>query len=198
MEDTIPANARRPGRLDRRQAGHAARVLPCRAGPDRLQRSFRIRRAAQGIVKILFEARWIALSKLFEDIPRSQAFYQERIQFYLRDVRGYAYDEVNAALAAPLDNCCRTSPTDGAVHHVRPTSDFEPLAASFKRIKKSSNKQGSESGSTRSESAGPRTRTSSSTRHSCVCAKQQRYNASYREKLAAIASLRPARGFVLR
>ncbi len=59
----------------------------------------------------------------------------ERVHFYLRDVLGYAYDEVIAVLVPPLSTLADLAERVDAVHYVRPTEDFEPLAASFKRIK---------------------------------------------------------------
>ncbi len=97
---------------------------------------FALRRAAQGVVKILFEARLpLALLPLVEDVPQLAAFMRERIQFYLRDVLDFAYDEVNATLAAPLTTLADLADRTEALHYIRPTADFEPLAASFKRIK---------------------------------------------------------------
>ena len=64
---------------------------------------FALRRAAQGIVKILFEAKLpLALMDLIEDVAELPGFMRERIHFYLREVRGYAYDEVNAVIAAGI------------------------------------------------------------------------------------------------
>ncbi len=60
---------------------------------------------------------------------------KERIQFYLRDTLNYAYDEVNAVLAAPITTLADLADRAEAIHYIRPTEDFEPLAASFKRIK---------------------------------------------------------------
>jgi glycyl-tRNA synthetase beta chain len=97
---------------------------------------FALRRAAQGVVKILFEARLeLPLLPLVEDVPQLAAFMRERIQFYLRDVLDFAYDEVNATLAAPLTTLADLADRTEALHYIRPTADFEPLAASFKRIK---------------------------------------------------------------
>ncbi len=97
---------------------------------------FALRRAAQGIVKVLFEARLaLPLPPLIEDVPQLSPFMRERIQFYLRDVLDFAYDEVNATLAAPLTTLPDLADRTEALHHIRPTADFEPLAASFKRIK---------------------------------------------------------------
>jgi glycyl-tRNA synthetase beta chain len=97
---------------------------------------FALRRAAQGIVKILFEAKLpIAAFELAPDLPELAAFLRERIQFYLREVRGYAYDEVNAVLAGAVTTLADLAERAEAIHQIRPTPDFEPLAASFKRIK---------------------------------------------------------------
>jgi glycyl-tRNA synthetase beta chain len=97
---------------------------------------FALRRAAQGIVKILFETKLsMNLFELTGDLPELDAFLRERIQFYLREVRGYAYDEVNAVVASPVTTLADLADRAEAIHQVRPTQDFEPLAASFKRIK---------------------------------------------------------------
>ncbi|MDQ2711492.1 MAG: glycine--tRNA ligase subunit beta [Acidobacteriota bacterium] len=96
---------------------------------------FALRRAAQGIVKILFEAKLpIAPIDLVEDVTELPGFFRERIQFYLRDILGYAYDEVNAAVAAGILTLPDLQERVEAIHRIRPTEDFEPVAASFKRI----------------------------------------------------------------
>lgn len=97
---------------------------------------FALRRAAQGIVKILFEAKLpIPLAELVGDVPQLGDFLLERVQFYLREILGFAYDEVNAVLAVAPTTLADVHERVAAVHDVRPTADFEPLAASFKRIK---------------------------------------------------------------
>ena len=58
----------------------------------------------------------------------------ERVQYYFREVRGYKYDEVNAVLAAGVSTLADVEARLAALASVRPTPDFEPLAASFKRI----------------------------------------------------------------
>ena len=73
--------------------------------------------------------------KLARDLPELAAFLLDRIQYYFREVRGYAYDEVNAVLAVPVTTLADVAERAEAIHQVRPTPDFEPLAASFKRIK---------------------------------------------------------------
>jgi glycyl-tRNA synthetase beta chain len=97
---------------------------------------FALRRAGQGVVKILFDAKLnLPLLPLIEDIPGLVDFMRDRVQFYLKDVLGFAYDEVAAAMAARLGTLCDLAERTAAIHQVRATPDFEPLAASFKRIK---------------------------------------------------------------
>jgi glycyl-tRNA synthetase beta chain len=97
---------------------------------------FALRRAAQGVVKILFEAKLdLELAGLCEGVPGLLPFMTERIEFYLREVRDFAYDEVKAVLAVPFGSLADLEDRTEAIHYIRPTEDFEPLAASFKRIK---------------------------------------------------------------
>ncbi len=97
---------------------------------------FALRRAAQSIVKILFEAKLpLALMALVEDVSELPGFMRERIQFYLREVLGFAYDELNAAIAAGITTLPDLADRVAAIHYIRPTEGFEPVAASFKRIK---------------------------------------------------------------
>jgi glycyl-tRNA synthetase beta chain len=97
---------------------------------------FALRRAAQGIVRILVEGKLdkFALSKLFGADEQLREFMLDRVRYYFRDHRGFKYDEVNAVLASGWDNLVDVEARLIALNAVRPTSDFEPLAASFKRI----------------------------------------------------------------
>jgi glycyl-tRNA synthetase beta chain len=102
---------------------------------------FALRRAAYGIIRILIEGKlplsigWLCeVSGAGDKAGDLREFFVDRLRYYLRDVRGYRYDEVNAVMKAssdvPLDVALRTE----AISQVRPTPDFEPLAVSFKRI----------------------------------------------------------------
>ncbi len=95
---------------------------------------FGLRRAAQGVVKILVEAKLdFTLDQL---VPGNlRAFMIERIQYYFREVRGFKYDEVNAVLAIGVSTLADVEARLTALSEVRPTENFEPLAASFKRIR---------------------------------------------------------------
>lgn len=95
---------------------------------------FALRRAAQGVVKILVEAK---LDYLLDNLVSGELrdFMLERIQHYFREVRGYKYDEINAVLASGVSTLADVEARLAALAAVRPTSDFEPLAASCKRIR---------------------------------------------------------------
>ena len=62
-------------------------------------------------------------------------FMRERVEFYLRDVRGFAYDVVNAVLAAGSDDVVDAIARAEAVSEVRGSEDFVSISIAFKRIK---------------------------------------------------------------
>jgi len=98
---------------------------------------FALRRAAQGVVKILVEGRLQIQLLPFIKAGGQQLidFFAERVRFYFRDHRGFAYDEVNACMAVGWNNLVDLEERLTRVQSLRLTPDFEPLAASFKRIK---------------------------------------------------------------
>jgi glycyl-tRNA synthetase beta chain len=90
---------------------------------------FGLRRAAQGIVRIIVEGR-------VQHVPPLEGeFLRDRVEYYFRDVRGFAYDEVRACMAAGWTDLLDLEARLKRVQGVRATPDFEPIAASFKRIK---------------------------------------------------------------
>jgi glycyl-tRNA synthetase beta chain len=95
---------------------------------------FALRRAAQGVVKILAEAK---LDYLLDQlaIGELRAFLKERVQYYFREVRGYKYDEVNAVLAPGISELRDVEARLAALSAIRSTEDFEALAAACKRIR---------------------------------------------------------------
>ena len=96
---------------------------------------FALRRSAQGVVKIVVEGKLrVKLSTLLGENPQLHEFMTDRVRYYFRDVRGFNYDEVNAVLAAGGEDLVDVEQRLEAIRTVRPTEDFEPLAASFKRI----------------------------------------------------------------
>ena len=113
---------------------------------------FALRRAAQGVVKVLVEGRlrvdlkravdegMAATERLFPECGPGQRralweFLLDRIRYYFREVRGFAYDEVNAAMAGGWKTLPDLEARLYALKLVRQTENFEPLAASFKRIR---------------------------------------------------------------
>ena len=101
-----------------------------------------LRRAAYGVIRIVVEGgtalsldRLVGIAAAGGNAGKLREFFVERLRYWLREVGGFAYDEVAAVLAAsdaaPLDAAARAK----AVAAVRPTPDFEPLAVSFKRIR---------------------------------------------------------------
>jgi glycyl-tRNA synthetase beta chain len=135
MEDTIPRTAEGQivalaDKLDTLRECFRVGLIPTGSKDP-----FALRRAAQGAIKILFESR-LELDLLADvDQPELRDFLRDRMAYYLQDVKGYPYDEVNAVMATAFTNLADLQDRIEGVHQVRPTPDFEPLAASFKRIK---------------------------------------------------------------
>ena len=104
---------------------------------------FALRRAGNAVVRILAEANLgLSLKDLLtasapgEELrARLRAFFMERIEFYLREVRGQAYDVVQAVMAPGVgdlrDLCARSQ----AVSEARGSEDFLAVSAAFKRMK---------------------------------------------------------------
>jgi glycyl-tRNA synthetase beta chain len=122
---------------------------------------FALRRAAIGIVKILVETKLpVSLSMVIARSARTLAhgprkitvssgvekqvldFLLDRARFVLRETRGLAYDEINAALVAGADDLVDAIRRMEAIRAIRKTKNFEPLAVSFKRIRKILEKAG--------------------------------------------------------
>jgi glycyl-tRNA synthetase beta chain len=104
---------------------------------------FALRRAANAIVKILAESDLpLTLGDVLKASPANQAteqqvaaFFRERLHFYLKDVRNFAYDVVNAVLAADANDVRDAIARAEALTAVRGSEDFAAISAAFKRIK---------------------------------------------------------------
>ena len=104
---------------------------------------FALRRAAQGVVRILVEGKvQLKLHDFLDGNQELMAFFADRVRFYFKDHRGFAYDEVNACMASGWSNLVDLEARLLRVQALRPTPDFEPLAASFKRIRNILNQAG--------------------------------------------------------
>ena len=106
---------------------------------------FALRRAANGIVKILAEgepALPLTLGDVVDAATTSEAlrlsverFFAERLEFYLREAKGQAYDVVKAVLAAGANDVRDAVARAEAVTAVRGSDDFAAVSAAFKRMK---------------------------------------------------------------
>ena len=106
---------------------------------------FALRRAANGIVKILAEA-LPALPLTLGDVAdaassieavrlRVEVFFAERLEFYLREAKGQSYDVVKAVLAAGANDVRDAVARAEAVTAMRGSEDFAAVSAAFKRMK---------------------------------------------------------------
>lgn len=144
MDDPIPPTAEGQilGVADRVQT--IAAMFGIGLEPTGSKDPFGLRRAGNGIVKILAESK---LPLTFSDLSRAtpssennsgvklEAFFQERVEFYLRDVRGLPYDVVNAVMAAGFDDVRDAIARAEALSAVRGSEDFAAISAAFKRMK---------------------------------------------------------------
>ena len=102
---------------------------------------FALRRAANAVVRILAESSMrLRLSEVIAAASESVAtrlrlFFEERIAFYLREVRGQAYDVVNAVMISGSDDLPDLLARAEAVSAVRSGQDFLAVSAAFKRMK---------------------------------------------------------------
>ena len=106
---------------------------------------FALRRAANGVVKILGEAE-PALPLTLGDVVDAAAasepvrvkvdvFFAERLEFYLREVKGQGYDVVAAVLAVGANDVRDAVARAEAVTAMRGSEDFRAVSAAFKRMK---------------------------------------------------------------
>ena len=64
-----------------------------------------------------------------------EVFFAERLEFYLREAKGQAYDVVKAVLAAGANDVRDAVARAEAVTAVRGSDDFAAVSAAFKRMK---------------------------------------------------------------
>jgi glycyl-tRNA synthetase beta chain len=178
---------------------------------------FALRRAAMGIVKILIETKLplslslavARASKSLSTLPPKinikveveklvMDFILERARFVLKERGGVAHDEVSAAFAAGADDLVDAVRRAEAVKAIRKTKNFEPLAISFKRIRKILEKAGPEPGwrlsAIRTDFFAEEAERQLHSQAAGVArlAEQHKREGRYREALQDIAGLRPA------
>jgi glycyl-tRNA synthetase beta chain len=161
---------------------------------------FALRRAANSIVKILAESQLpLTLSGVLKASGASSdeiaAFFRERLNFYLKDVRGFAYDVVNAVLAAGADDVKDAIARAEALTAVRGSEDFAAVSAAFKRIKnilKQAEEKGFALGSPAAVELAPEARQLlDASEFLAPKVAALREECAYRPALSEIASLRP-------
>src|ERR1017187_3176881 len=156
MDDSVPRSVEGAVLAIADKADSIAGMFALGLQPTGSKDPFALRRAANGIVKIIAEHKLpLPISKLFSDARAEYAgseaerrfakeinfdeaiasFMRERLEFYLRDARGFAYDVVNAVLAAGSDDIVAAIARAEAVSGVRVSEDFASISVAFKRMK---------------------------------------------------------------
>jgi glycyl-tRNA synthetase beta chain len=155
LEDPIPRNLTGcavafADKLDSVVGCFAVGVIPSGSSDP-----YALRRAALGIVKIVLEKKLpvslslaigAAAKALHTHKPKRNVtadhekqildFILDRARFVFREREGFAYDEVSAVFRAGIDDLVDAHKRLVALKAIRKSKNFEPLAVSFKRIRK--------------------------------------------------------------
>jgi glycyl-tRNA synthetase beta chain len=145
MEDGVPRTVEGALLAVADKADTVAGMFGLGLEPTGSKDPFALRRAANGIVKILAETT-VELPLSLNEIAalgtddaavaaKTRGFYGERLEFYLREVRGQAYDAAKAVLAAGASDVRDAVSRAEAVTAVRGSEDFTAVTAAFKRMK---------------------------------------------------------------
>ena len=155
MEDSVPRTMEGAVLAIADKADSIAGMFALGLIPSGSKDPFALRRQANGIVKIIAEHKLsLSLVDLFEAARKTYSgseaepkfklqsitneiglFFRERLEFYLREVCGFAYDVVNAVLAVGSDDVVDVIARAEAVSTVRGSDDFQAIGMAFKRIK---------------------------------------------------------------
>ncbi len=156
MEDSVPRTIEGAVLAIADKADTIAGMFGLGMIPSGSKDPFALRRQANGIVKTIAEHKLpVSLSAILaaarEQYRGSEVekkftpatdynfavtiFFKERLDFYLRDALGYAYDVVNAVLAAGSDDVVDAIQRAKAVAAVRGSEDFESVSFAFRRMK---------------------------------------------------------------
>src|SRR6266567_2134163 len=165
LEDPIPRNLTGcavavADKLDSVVGCFAVGVIPTGSSDP-----YALRRAALGIIKIVLEKKLpISLSlaigaaakALLTHRPKRgvtpdqeaqvRDFLLDRAKFVFREREGFGYDEVSAVFRAGADDRVDAHKRLVALKAIRKSKNFEPLAVSFKRIRKILEKAGAAHG----------------------------------------------------
>ncbi|MGC2198268.1 MAG: glycine--tRNA ligase subunit beta [Terriglobales bacterium] len=156
MDDSVPRTIEGAVLSIADKADSIAGMFALGLVPSGSKDPFGLRRQANGIVKTIAEHKLpVQLKALMEDAriryhgseaekkfsadlkfdEAIRLFFRERLEFYLRDVHGFAYDVVNAVVAVDADDVVDALARAEAVAKVRPSPDFESISVAFKRMK---------------------------------------------------------------
>jgi glycyl-tRNA synthetase beta chain len=203
MEDEIPVS------IEGRLFGLADRIHTITAmfgigmAPTGSKDPFALRRAANAIVKILAESDIpLSLTNVLNAAATEQAnrkaldgFFSERVHFYLKDVRGFSYDIVNAVLSVEAFSIRDIIARAEALTVARGSEDFLGVSAAFKRIKNIL-RQAEEKGYAHGDLANIKADEAKNLRSAIQSLAGEvaklREQRKYSEALALIATLRPA------
>ena len=125
----VPSGSKDPFAL-RRQANAIVKVIAEKKLPIRINEL--MRDARSGYQKSEAEKKFVDDRK-FEDSMKT--FFHERLEFYLRDVCGYAYDVVKAVLSADADDVVDSLARTEAVKQVQHMPEFQAIGAACKRMR---------------------------------------------------------------
>jgi glycyl-tRNA synthetase beta chain len=145
MEDAVPRTAEGAVLALADKVDTIAGMFGLGLEPTGSKDPFALRRAANGVVKILGEtavALPLTLGDVVDAASASEAvrmkveiFFAERLEFYLREAKGQAYDVVKAVLASGANDVRDAVARAEAVTSVRASEDFSAISAAFKRMK---------------------------------------------------------------
>jgi glycyl-tRNA synthetase beta chain len=155
MEDDAPATVEGAVLSIADKADSIAGMFSLGLIPSGSKDPFALRRQANGIVKTIAEHKLpFRLSEIMDD-ARSRyrgseaekkfsnatydnsvrSFFRERLEFYLKDARGFAYDVVSAVLVVDSDDVMDAVARAEAVSKVRGSADFASIGGALKRMK---------------------------------------------------------------
>ncbi len=125
----VPSGSKDPFAL-RRQANAIVKVIAEKKLPLRLGEMMRDARA--GYQKSEAEKKFVNDAVFSESVS---GFLRERLEFYLKDVCGYAYDVVKAVLGAGADDVVDALARAEAVKQVLHMPEFQAIGAACKRMR---------------------------------------------------------------
>jgi glycyl-tRNA synthetase beta chain len=125
----VPSGSKDPFAL-RRQANAIVKVIAEKKLPLRL--GDLIRDARAGYQGSEAEKKFVAEGQFSGSVA---TFFRERLEFYLKDVRGYAHDVVKAVLGSDADDVVDAVQRAEAVKRVLHMPEFQAIGAACKRMR---------------------------------------------------------------